>query len=177
MVQKNELLGSKAAMGIARFFVEDTSRKAYAEEIRKATGMAKATVIKGLRQLEAFGVVRCEQKGRTKYYGLSFDSPLTKRLLLLILLEELVPAFKGFDGEVYLYGSLARGEPTKESDIDLLIITERSKKEAYREIHSVEGKVARKISPTIVTAIELSRMARHNKGFYKNISTDRVRIR
>ncbi|HAR62760.1 MAG: hypothetical protein DKM50_06620 [Candidatus Margulisiibacteriota bacterium] len=35
---------------------------------------------------------------------------------------------------IYLYGSYAYGTPTKDSDIDLLVITDKDEKETYKNI-------------------------------------------
>ena len=69
---------------------------------------------------------------------------------------------------VILYGSLARGEFTSRSDIDLFILTTKDK--TQREIHDkvieLEPEIGRNIQPTIRTSAELQKT---DTGLLQNI--------
>jgi predicted nucleotidyltransferase len=69
---------------------------------------------------------------------------------------------------VILYGSLARGEFTSRSDIDLFILTEGTKaqRELQEKVIELESKIGRNIQPTIRTAKGLKRT---DVGLLQNI--------
>jgi hypothetical protein len=69
---------------------------------------------------------------------------------------------------VILYGSLARGEYTSRSDIDLFILTTRkeTQKHLHNKIIELENKIGRNIQPTIRTLTELQKT---DTGLLQNI--------
>jgi len=69
---------------------------------------------------------------------------------------------------VILYGSLARGEFTSRSDIDLFILTtdNKTRKEVQDEIIELESEIGRNIQPTVRTIVELQKT---DTGLLQNI--------
>ena len=69
---------------------------------------------------------------------------------------------------IILYGSLARGEFTSRSDIDLFILTTKDKtqKEIHDKIIELESEIGRNIQPTIRTITELPKT---DTGLLQNI--------
>ena len=81
---------------------------------------------------------------------------------------------------VILYGSYARGEQTKDSDIDLLILIERDKEKLTREeeikitypLYGIESEVGTIISPTVYSR---KAWASHRvTPFYENVNRDGI---
>jgi len=69
---------------------------------------------------------------------------------------------------IILYGSLARGEFTSRSDVDLFILTTKDKtqKEIHDKIIELESEIGRNIQPTIRTITELQKT---DTGLLQNI--------
>jgi predicted nucleotidyltransferase len=69
---------------------------------------------------------------------------------------------------VILYGSLARGEFTSRSDIDLFILTtdDKTQNEAESKVIELESEIGRDIQPTIRTITELQKT---DTGLLQNI--------
>jgi len=69
---------------------------------------------------------------------------------------------------VILYGSLARGEFTSRSDVDLFILTTKDKiqKEIHDKVIDLESEIGRNIQPTIRTISELQKT---DTGLLQNI--------
>ena len=69
---------------------------------------------------------------------------------------------------VILYGSLARGEFTSRSDIDLFILTtdDKTQKEVQDKVIKLESEIGRNIQPTIRTIVELQKT---DTGLLQNI--------
>jgi len=69
---------------------------------------------------------------------------------------------------VILYGSLARGEFTSRSDVDLFILTteDKTQKEIHDKVIELESEIGRNIQPTIRTLVELQKT---DTGLLQNI--------
>jgi predicted nucleotidyltransferase len=69
---------------------------------------------------------------------------------------------------VILYGSLARGEFTSRSDVDLFILTtdDKTQKEVEDKVIKLESEIGRNIQPTIRTITELQKT---DTGLLQNI--------
>jgi predicted nucleotidyltransferase len=69
---------------------------------------------------------------------------------------------------IILYGSLARGEFTSRSDVDLLILTTeyKTQKEIHDRVIELESEIGRNIQPTIRTLAELQKT---DTGLLQNI--------
>lgn len=62
--------------------------------------------------------------GRLKLHGLNRENPLVDQLKVLCTIDELLPKFERYwgQGEIYIYGSAARGDGLEDSDLDILVI-------------------------------------------------------
>jgi len=69
---------------------------------------------------------------------------------------------------IILYGSLARGEFTSRSDVDLFILTTeyKTQKEIHDKVIELESEIGRNIQPTIRTIVELQKT---DTGLLQNI--------
>ncbi|UCD16039.1 MAG: nucleotidyltransferase domain-containing protein [Candidatus Omnitrophota bacterium] len=86
------------------------------------------------------------------------------------ILKKIAKKLSGIDDvkAVILYGSLARGEFTSRSDIDLFILTtdDKTQKEVQDKIIELESEIGRNIQPTIRTIAELQKT---DTGLLQNI--------
>ncbi|MCK4814198.1 nucleotidyltransferase domain-containing protein [bacterium] len=125
-------------------YLSDNRRGFHVREIAREMKMNHRTAGLALDRLETHGVLRHETKGRNKIYYLSEEKPyITKPYIINVeaqrraaisknnLLEEMMkslflpPVVK--DSVIILFGSYARGDFSKESDIDILIIGKNEK--------------------------------------------------
>jgi len=107
----------------------------------------QATVSKAVKLLSAVGILKTQKVGRKQYVGINRDrlnkpdpvfsipqSEFHKPVrTFLDQLEDEVDQLVG----VVLFGSVARGEADRASDIDLLIIVEEDKTAARRAVQSI----------------------------------------
>lgn len=71
-----------------------------------------------------------------------------------------------------IFGSFARGEYKKESDVDLLIIGDLKLSEGYKLLKPLEEKIKREINPVIWTIENLKK--EKNSGFIKDIFKKKI---
>lgn len=107
----------------------------------------QATVSKAVKLLSAVGVVETRKDGRKQYVGINRDRLNKPDPVLSIPQSEFHKPVRAFLNHlkenldelvgVVLFGSVARGDADRASDIDLLIIVKEDKTAARRTIQSI----------------------------------------
>ncbi|MDD5337372.1 MAG: nucleotidyltransferase domain-containing protein [Candidatus ainarchaeum sp.] len=144
--------------------------------------MAKSGVLAALSGIRNAGLVNTAPVGRMMLYSLARDSTLAKQLKILAALSELQDLARDFhslepDGEMYLFGSAARGESTEKSDVDILIITSRAS--ATQRIFSdlfAKRKHLRDLKPVIYGRMDYAMLQRSDPAFYERVEKDKIRL-
>lgn len=158
-------------MNVLEFFLTDPMKEYYGREVSRKTGVSLGSANRILRLLTDVDFLTQERKGKMIIYRLNLKEPVVKQFKILInvfSLKELVSELKLGSQRVVLFGSCSQGTDTKESDIDLFIIT--IEKERIRKIVNVfNRKLQRHIAPIIVDMNEFIRLKKEDKPLYENI--------
>lgn len=96
-------------------------------------------------------------------------NPLYRRVKALINISKIINA-KGYAplkkiGLLGVYGSYAQGTDDKESDIDLLIVTDKKEMELRDAIRILEKELGKKINPLVKTRKQLGELEKEDKEF------------
>ncbi|MDY6796622.1 MAG: nucleotidyltransferase domain-containing protein [Actinomycetota bacterium] len=128
----DDIFHNKNNVRILRHLVLFPSKVITGRGIARELGMNHATCIRALDSLTEIGAISRKTVGRSSIYEVPGDSVLYKDLLRPLfekeasLLDDLVGILsKGIKQRilsVYLFGSVASGEDTPASDIDLVLI-------------------------------------------------------
>lgn len=158
-------------MQVFEFFLEDSRKEYHEREVVRRTGVSKGSANKILKLLTSLGFLTREEKGRLAIYRLNQKEATVKQFKILINTFELKPLtdkLKDISRRVVLFGSCAQGTDTKESDIDILVVTDE--KEPTGEIISeFNRKSERKVAPITVDMNEYIKLKREDKPLYENI--------
>jgi predicted nucleotidyltransferase len=126
----------------------------YTRELAKLAKVSTWVVSREFSKLVKEGIIKQKAEGREKYYTLDISSPKTRALSQLFeserrerlynsnrrlswALEELAKRFLDILPDVQcliLFGSAARGEMTKTSDVDLLAIVPSLPQDAFNKL-------------------------------------------
>jgi len=158
-------------MTILEFFLENPMHEFYEREVVRKTGVSLGSANKTLRLLAKLGFLTREEKGRLAIYKLNQKEPTVKQFKILVntfALKPLIDELKGVSKRVVLFGSCAQGIDTKESDIDLLVITDE-KEQVSKMISRYNRNSERKVTPITVDMNEYVRLKREDKPLYENI--------
>lgn len=143
-----------------------------AEKARVSVGAASMI----LRTLEGSHLVEVEDKGSMKFYRINLQNPLSREFKILFNvrdLTDLVESLKENAVRIVLFGSCAEGTDTRDSDVDLFILTQEP--QVVRGILRRFGKrFARNLSPIIADPEGLARLRRRDKPLYDNIARGKV---
>jgi predicted nucleotidyltransferase/predicted DNA-binding transcriptional regulator len=156
------------------FFLSNFDKLLNVRKISRITGISKSTTSRILKELYSRGILLRKEVGNQSIYSLNTKNPLTLNLCSLALslkfselkidapLSNQITTFmnscaRSLEDEllaIVLFGSIARGEVKKESDIDLLVILRslEDSKKIEQMTQSVNASFTRKISPTTITS-------------------------
>lgn len=155
----------------------------YLRELQQKTGLALKTVQNALHYLEQEHILLSKYKGKHKYFLLNFQNPLAKLWLLQTEIERTKtflkeqPFFNLFtkklpsDSTIILFGSRAKGNARKHSDVDIFFISRKKLKlpTAFLPFSVHEVKISEKDFPrsvkeqeTLIKEIEHHHVILHN---------------
>ncbi|MCD6092545.1 MAG: nucleotidyltransferase domain-containing protein [Candidatus Aenigmarchaeota archaeon] len=181
------IIGSTSKVKILRLFFEYPNRTFSTREILSNAKIGIGYGLKCLNLLSKNEIIKTKRIGKQKCYFLNKESKAFFVLEKLFEQERrsiprvsylhraiLAEIIEKLDKEtVILFGSVAAGTATQDSDIDLLIISEREK-DVRKIIKSVEEKNEVAIQPIILSNLKLMEMIRRKARIIKNISKEKL---
>lgn len=179
MVQIIDLFKSKKVMEIINYFIENQDAELYQSEISRKLKISRNTAFKWLNILNKKDILKTRISGKMKYFKLNKDNVIVKQIKILInvaMLSEILKYLKDEGVEVYLYGSVARGEDDKESDVDLLITGKMERKKLIKIVESSKKVLKKEVKPLVLTPLEYAELSRRDKVLYENIEKNKIRL-
>ena len=164
---------------LALLFGQPQRRFQSAEVIRLA-GSGTGAAHRQLERLAAAGLLLVTREGNQKYYQANRQSAIFPELHSLVIktvgvLEPIRQALRPLSGAInaaFVFGSVAKQTDRADSDIDLLIISEKvSYPEIYRALQKVEKRVARRINPMVMTSAEWKKKRSGADSFAKRVAS------
>lgn len=129
-------------------------------ELIQATSAGSGAVQREVARLSGSGLLSMEQVGNQKRYRANPDSPIHDELAAIVrktfgladpMREALAPLADHIQA-AFVYGSVAKGQDTGDSDIDLMLLSDAL---AYGDVmailHPLEEQLGRTVNPTLYT--------------------------
>ena len=170
-----ELLSSRVKAEIFRLLFGAVTRELHVREIERQSGMADATVRQELKRLLRLGLVESRLDGNRTYYRANVHHPLYPDIRNLVLktsglVEALREALASVDIKLaFVFGSVAAGAESAESDIDLIVIGSLSLRQLSRLLSGVAARVGREINPHVFTVEEFTRRMKARDHFISTV--------
>ena len=176
------ILGSRTKVKIIRVLSE--IRTAYSlKALKQETGLSLGITHKAAEELaEEKIILKIKGTGKERLYKFNSHHELAEPLFNIFktekttqrkeviflptwnILENFVAKNKEKSGLILLFGSVARGDATIQSDIDILVIP-KSNKDKIEKSH-------KKISITLLTLTAFNEASDHNTLLYRNLKKD-----
>lgn len=147
-------------------------------ELIQDTGAGSGAVQRELARLAGSGLLAVARVGNQKRYRANPESPIHDELAAIVrktfglanpVREALAPLADGIVA-AFVYGSMARGQDTASSDIDLMLVSDTL---AYGDVmgllHPVMARLGREINPTIYTRSELRKRIDAGNSFVTRV--------
>ena len=136
---------------------------------------------KYLKTIAQEGFLKLAKRGNMNFYLLERDNVVVKHFKIAYNLSKpVVDNIKNFARKfgvkTYVYGSVARGEDTEESDWDILIIGEIELNEVDAELRAIRNQPDAHLKPMVFTQSEWIAMEKKDKAFYERVEKDKIEM-
>ena len=182
------ILSSENRKKIVKTLLEYPNRQWSCPTVEDATKVSHATVFRTLNELAGFGILKTFKLSKKILLFELVESPLLQQIKKLLQAEKraMIEIAKNFAGTIkskeisscILFGSVAKGNITKESDIDVLVLIKKANKQLEKEILNKAAEVSvnfnKTISPTIMQKKTFERAVKERKSFALEVLKDMV---
>jgi predicted nucleotidyltransferase len=173
-----DALFTKVQQRVLAVLFGNPGRSFYANEVIGLAGSGTGAVQRELARLDAAGLVTVTRVGKQKHYQANAAAPVFEELrglvlkssgLVDVLRAALAPLASQMDA-AFVYGSVAKGQDTAKSDIDLMVV---SKSLSYADLFTVleeaTNRLGRTVNPTVYSRQELDNRVREDNAFVKRV--------
>ena len=152
---------NQTTLKILGLYRSDYGRSMHLRKIARETKVDVKAVQLQLKRLERLNILSSVLKGRNKEYAVNVGNPIARYYLMLaetyasvnylsrnFLVKKIVGEIAGrIDGTLTLFGSFAKGELTKQSDVDLFVMDGKKRGATARDVvREIGDMVGREIS-------------------------------
>ncbi|MCL5736537.1 MAG: nucleotidyltransferase domain-containing protein [Actinobacteria bacterium] len=148
-------------------------------EVIRFAEVGTGAVHRELARLVSSGLVTVTPMGRQKRYQANQDAPMFGELHGLILktvglAEPLREALNPLADEIsvaFVYGSVAKGTDTAQSDVDLMVLSERlSYGDLFTALQEAEDRIGRRVNSTLLTVSDWRSRLAEDSHFVSGIA-------
>lgn len=158
----SDLLWGQIRGGILALLYGHVDQSFYVRQIARHLKASVGTVQRELERLTQTGLIKRSASGNQVYYQVDDSNPVFTDMRSLVnktvgvfnVLENILKPLAERITVAFVYGSVARGEETAKSDIDLMIIGEVKLDEILSQMEKIEQTLGRPANPTVYSAKE-----------------------
>lgn len=171
-------LFTKTQQRVLGLLFGNPDRSYYAKELVRLAGSGTGAVHRELEKLTEAGLLTVNNIGNQKHYQANRNSPIFEELHQIalktfgiadILRRALEPVADRLEMAL-IFGSVARGTDTADSDIDLLIVSgSLSHPDLFRILTEAEQELGRTVSPAVYSPEELQSKLESDNAFFTRL--------
>lgn len=166
------LFGKTRRAVLALLFCQN-ERSYYLREISRLAGVGRGALQRELERLVQAGLVTRSRRGNLVLFQANRDTPVFAELRGLMVktagvADVLRRALSSLADRIvvaFVYGSMARGEETAESDVDVMVIGEAGFREVCATLSEAEEELGREVNPTVYSADEARKKMAEGQHF------------
>ena len=187
---------------LLKTMTKDLGKWYYTRELAKLSKVGLGTVSSEFRKLAKDGLLEYKTEGQEKYYKLNLTNPKTRKMCELFetekrerffkenkrpswILEDFTKKASDFVSEiqsVVLFGSVARGQATPRSDIDILVLVPNYEEERFNDLMNsvdqlageVSGRHPAKLVPVVMMIKDFEQGLKDKKRFATDVLKDGI---
>lgn len=187
---------------VLRTMAKDVGKWHYTRELARMSKVGLGTVSSEFRKLAKSGLLKSKTEGQEKYYRLNLTNSKTRKICELFetekresffkqnrrlawILEDFTKKASDFVPEiqsVILFGSVARGQTTRRSDIDILILVPNYEGDKFKSLmdsidqlaSEVSGRHPAKLVPVVMTMKDFEQSLKDKKRFATDVLKDGI---
>jgi predicted nucleotidyltransferase len=136
----------------------------HGREIARRTGLPAGTITRELTKLAEVGLLKRTKRGNQQVYSADTSGPIFTELASIlrktsgladVLVQALAPAAPKLR-LAFVFGSVARGQETGGSDVDVMLIGDLAFREAVELLHPCQATLGREVNPKLFSASEFT---------------------
>ena len=136
----------------------------HGREIARRTGLPAGTITRELTKLAEVGLLKRTKRGNQQVYSADTSAPIFTELASIlrktsgladVLVQALAPAAPKLR-LAFVFGSVARGQETGGSDVDLMLIGDLGFREAVELLHPCQSALGREVNPKLFSPHEFT---------------------
>lgn len=170
------LFGKTRRAVLALLFI-NPERSYYMREIIRELDLGRGAAQRELESLTEAGLLVRSVEGNQVHFKANRNSPVFNELQSIMvktsgIAEVIKHSLASLSGRIktaFLYGSIAGGTFTADSDIDLLVIGVAGFKEVVKALAEAQGKLSREINPSVYTEAEFRKKLHSGQQFVNSV--------
>lgn len=164
-------LFSKTRLAVLSILFSHADEAYYLRQIARSVGVGIGSLQRELNKLTNAGIILRMVRGKQVYYQANSQCPVFPELKSLIVkttgaTEVIKSALTSLTNHIrvaFIYGSVARMQDRKKSDVDLMIIGDVTFAEVVSALDKAQQQVGREINPTVYPPSEFqSKLSKGN---------------
>ncbi len=170
------LFGKTQRALLAHLFTHP-DEKFYLRQLARAISSGLGALQREVQRLSDAGIIERTTQGKEVFYQANIHSPIFKDLKNLVLktvgvadvLRTDLARLKDKILIAFIYGSIAKGEPKKESDIDIMVIGDVTLAQVLSTLEKSNNTLNREINPTIYPPSEFRKKLSQKNHFVQTV--------
>ena len=136
----------------------------HGREIARRTGLPAGTITRELSKLAEVGLLKREKRGNQQVYSADTSGPIFAELASIlrktsgladVLVQALAPAAPKLR-LAFVFGSVARGQETAGSDVDLMLVGDMGFREAVEMLYPAQATLGRELNVKVFAPDEFA---------------------
>ncbi|MDD5330955.1 MAG: nucleotidyltransferase domain-containing protein [Sulfuricella sp.] len=173
-----DALFTKVQQRVLGVLFGNPGRSFYANQMIALAGSGTGAVQRELARLAAAGLVTVSRVGNQKHYQANPAAPVFEELRSLILktsglTDVLRVALAPLAAQIeaaFVYGSVAKGQDTATSDIDLMVVSDSlTYGDLFATLEGACARLGRPVNPTVYSRQELTQRIERDNAFIQRV--------
>jgi predicted nucleotidyltransferase len=173
-----DALFSKVQQRVLGVLFGNPDRSFFANEVIALVDSGTGAVQRELTRLESAGLLNVKRLGRQKHYQANSSAPIFAELRDLVmktsgLADVLRAALSPLADRIkvaFVYGSIAKGESTPASDVDLMIVSDEvTYSDVFKSLEEAGNRLGRKVNPTVYSIKEFQSRLKQRNAFITRV--------
>jgi predicted nucleotidyltransferase len=177
MSSLGDVLFGQTRAGILSLLYSHPDESFYIRDIARRLPASVGAVQRELQTLSRVGLVTRSKIGNQVFFQINQNSAVFREMRVLVaktvgIFHVLRAALENLAKRIavaFVYGSIARGEETSSSDVDLMIIGEATLDEVIAQLEGIETALGRTVNPTVYSPAEYGSKLRSRNHFLSTV--------
>ena len=170
-------LFGKTRLAVLSLLFSHTDEAFYLRQLSRTAGVGLGALQRELQQLSAAGVIRRRMQGRQVYFQANPDCPIFPEIKNLVLktsgisdvLRSALAPLADRIQVAFIYGSIARGGETRQSDVDILVVGRVKFSEIAAVLRPAQETLRREVNPSVYPPDEFRSKLKENHHFLNTV--------